>query len=146
MLPDATHEAIMRGFIMQQNKVEELLQYLEEKYPDRSAAEIFDLMEVVVGCNEIIETSEENWSLVENELLKRYGGEPESTDDSTDEISEKDDSGSEILFPEFNSIVRKAVRDVISYINDEAPRIQCEIGKKRKYMLRRVIEELQKLE
>lgn len=73
-MPDVTHEAIMRGFIMQQNKVEELLQYLEEKYPDRSAAEIFDLMEVVVGCNEIIETSEENWSLVENELLKRYGG------------------------------------------------------------------------
>jgi len=139
---DGYHEGIQ----MQQNKVEELLEYLETKYPDRSAEEIFDLMEVVVGCNEIIETSDENWNLVENELLKRYGGETESFDDTADRIPEKPDTPEGILFPEFDPVVKKAVRTVIAFINEESPRIQSRLGKKRRYVLSRVIEELQKLD
>lgn len=131
---------------MQQNKVDELLEYLEKKYPNRSTEEIFDLMEVVVGCNEIIETSDENWNLVENELLKRYGGEVEGSENTADEISDETDIQSEILFPEFDQVVRKAVTNVIAFINEEAPLVQSRLGKKRRYVLGRVIEELQKLE
>ncbi len=119
---------------MEQKKIDELLEFLEKKYPNRSSAELFDLLEVVIGCNEIVESAGNDREIVETELLKRYG-----------DGDLPDEAGGEGHYREFDATIREIVRRTVEMINDEAPLVESLVPKKRKYVLGRVIEELQKL-
>ncbi len=121
---------------MEQKKIDELLEFLERKYPDRTSAELFDLLEVVIGCNEIVESAGNDREIVEAELLKRYGD---------GEMPDGAEAGGEGHHSEFDTTIREIVRRTVAMINDEAPLVESPVAKKRKYVLGRVIEELQKL-
>jgi hypothetical protein len=120
---------------MEQKKIDELLEFLERKYPNRSSAELFDLLEVVIGCNEIVESAGSDREIVEAELLKRYGD---------GELPDGNETG-EGRCREFDATIREIVRRTVEMINNESPLVESTVAKKRKYVLGRVVEELQKL-
>ncbi len=125
---------------MEDRKIDDLMRFLEKKYPNRSSGELFDLLEVVIGCSDIIENAGDNWDLVEEEILKRYG----SSEDipRSDTAVEQDDGGAR----EFHVLAMEVVRQAVETINSRAALIESGIKGKRRHVLRLVIEKLQELD
>ena len=128
------------GESMEDRKIDDLMRFLEKKYPNRSSGELFDLLEVVIGCSDIIENAGDNWDLVEEEILKRYGS---SEDISRSETDVGQEDGGE---REFHMLAMEIVRQAVETINSRAALIESGIKGKRRHVLRLVIEKLQELD
>lgn len=127
---------------MMEERFNQVLEFLQKKFPDRSAEEIFDLLEVIICSRDILESVNFDKELASSELIKRYG---DAEDRGEIEAEQDEFSFSLKRYPEFKSLVKKIVKDVVSTINSEAPIIKSDVKKKKRFVLINVIRELEKL-
>jgi len=58
---------------MPEERFNQVLDFLQKKYPNRSTEELFDLLEVIIGSSDILESVNYDRDLAAQELIKRYG-------------------------------------------------------------------------
>lgn len=120
----------------------QVLEFLQKKYPERSTEELFDLLEVIICSSDILESVNFDKELATRELIKRYG----DAEDRGEIESEQDEvSFSLKRHPEFKGLVKSVVRSAIESINKESPAIKSSVRQKKRFVLVNVIRELEKL-
>ncbi len=120
----------------------QVLEFLQKKYPERSTEELFDLLEVIICSSDILESVNFDKELAARELIKRYG----DAEDRGEIESEQDDASLSLKHhPEFKGLVKSVVRSAVESINKESPKIKSRIRQKKRFVLINVIRELEKL-
>ena len=127
---------------MPEDRYNQVLDFLQKKYPNRTTEELFDLLEVIIGSSDILESVNYDRELAAQELIKRYG----DAEDRGEIEAEKDtDSTSLERHAEFRDVVKDIVKVTVRMINEEAPGVKSGIRKKKHFILINVIRELEKL-
>ena len=128
--------------VMPEDRYNQVLDFLQKKYPNRSTEELFDLLEVIIGSSDILESVNFDRELAAQELIKRYG-------DAEDrgEIEAEGDSNTTSLerHSEFRDAVKSIVKATVRMINEQAPGVDSTVSKKKHFVLVNVIRELEKL-
>ncbi|MCX7679024.1 MAG: hypothetical protein N2316_07370 [Spirochaetes bacterium] len=125
-----------------EERFNQILDFLQKKYPDRSTDEIFDLLEVIICSRDILESVNFDKDLATCELIKRYG---DAEDRGEIEAEQEELSFNLKQYPEFRVLVKKVVKNAIEAINSEAPKINSKVKRKKRFVLANVIRELEKL-
>ncbi len=120
----------------------QVLEFLQKKYPDRSTEELIDLLEVIICSRDILESVNFDKELAARELIKRYG---DAEDRGEIETEQEEVAFSLKRNPEFKKLVKSVVRTAIDTINKESPQITSSIRQKKRFVLVNVIRELEKL-
>ncbi len=120
----------------------QVLEFLQKKYPERSTEELFDLLEVIICSSDILESVNFDKELAARELIKRYG---DAEDRGEIESEQNDLSFSLKRYPEFKGLVKSLVRSTVEFINKESPAIKSSVRQKKRFVLLNVIRELEKL-
>ncbi len=120
----------------------QVLEFLQKKYPERSTEELIDLLEVIICSSDILESVNFDKELAARELIKRYG----DAEDRGEIESEQDDVSLSLKHhPEFKGLVKSVVRSAVDKINKESPSIKSTVQQKKHFVLVNVIRELEKL-
>ncbi|HPA72756.1 MAG: hypothetical protein KBA61_14070 [Spirochaetes bacterium] len=127
---------------MPEERFNQVLEFLQKKYPTRSTEQLFDLLEVIIGSSDILESVNYDKELAAQELIKRYG---DAEDRGEIEAEQESVSMSLERHPEFRDVVKKVVKATVQLINEESPAVESRIRKKRHFVLVNVIRELEKL-
>lgn len=127
---------------MPEERFNQVLEFLQKKYPNRSTEQLFDLLEVIIGSSDILESVNYDKELAAQELIKRYG---DAEDRGEIEAEQENVSMSLERHPEFRDTVKKIVKSTIRVINEQAPTVESKIRKKKHFVLVNVIRELEKL-
>ena len=127
---------------MPEDRYSQVLDFLQRKYPNRSTEELFDLLEVIIGSHDILESVNFDRELAAQELIKRYGDAEDRGEIEAEIVAE---SSSLDRHTEFRDTVKNIVKATVRMINEEAPGVESRIRKKKHFVLVNVIRELEKL-
>jgi hypothetical protein len=127
---------------MPEERFNQVLEFLQQKYPNRTTEQLFDLLEVIIGSSDILESVNYDKELAAQELIKRYG---DAEDRGEIEAEQESVSMSLERHPEFRDAVKKITRSAVRMINEQAPAVESKIRKKKHFILVNVIRELEKL-
>lgn len=127
---------------MPEERFNQVLEFLQQKYPNRTTEQLFDLLEVIIGSSDILESVNYDKELAAQELIKRYG---DAEDRGEIEAEQESVSMSLERHPEFREAVKKITRSAVRLINEQAPAVESTIRKKKHFILVNVIRELEKL-
>lgn len=125
-----------------EERFNQVLEFLQKKYPERSSEELFDLLEVIICSSDILESVNFDKELAARELIKRYG---DAEDRGEIEAEQEEVAFSLKQHPEFKELVKSVTRSTIDKINKESPTIKSSVRQKKRFVLVNVIRELEKL-
>jgi len=89
---------------MPEERFNQVLEFLQQKYPNRTTEQLFDLLEVIIGSSDILESVNYDKELAAQELIKRYG---DAEDRGEIEAEQEGVSMSMERHPEFRDMVKK---------------------------------------